>query len=151
MKAYAVLDGGGVKGAALAGCLKGAEQVGVEFVGYGGTSAGSMVALLASIGYSPDEMLGVMCEELDFAELLDDNGVELSRWNDVISEVSAAETTCGRFLTAGRNWWSHRSRLWQVLAANGVYSGQRLEIKLKELIVRKHRCFENARQLLLLT
>ncbi len=35
MRAYAILDGGGVKGAALAGCLKAAEELGIEFAGYG--------------------------------------------------------------------------------------------------------------------
>ena len=57
MKAYAVFDGGGVKGAALAGALTAAEQEKIEFQGYGGTSAGSIVALLASIGYTGKEIL----------------------------------------------------------------------------------------------
>jgi len=47
MKAFVILDGGGVKGAALAGCLAAAEDRGIEIVAYGGTSAGSIVALLA--------------------------------------------------------------------------------------------------------
>jgi NTE family protein len=58
MKAYAILDGGGVKGAALVGCLKAAEELGIEFVGYGGTSAGSIIALLASVGYTVAELEG---------------------------------------------------------------------------------------------
>ena len=50
MQAYAVFDGGGVKGAALAGCLKAAQESKIEFVGFGGSSAGSIVALLATAG-----------------------------------------------------------------------------------------------------
>jgi len=50
MKAYAILDGGGIKGAALAGCLAAAEELRIEFAGYGRTSAGCIVALLASLG-----------------------------------------------------------------------------------------------------
>jgi hypothetical protein len=41
MRANAIYAGGGVKGAALAGCLRAAEQQGVKFVGHGGTSAGA--------------------------------------------------------------------------------------------------------------
>ena len=69
MKAYAVFDGGGVKGAALAGALKAAQTNGIEFVGYGGSSAGSIVALLATVGYTGDELEGVMTEELSLASV----------------------------------------------------------------------------------
>ena len=48
MKRYAILAGGGVKGVALAGCLAASQEKGIRFEGYGGTSAGSIVALLAS-------------------------------------------------------------------------------------------------------
>ena len=50
MKAYAIFDGGGALGAALAGCFAAAREQGIEFVGYGGTSAGSIVALLGAVG-----------------------------------------------------------------------------------------------------
>lgn len=60
MKAYAVLSGGGVKGAALAGCLDAATHHGIEFAGFGGTSAGSIVALLASVGYDGKKIAGLM-------------------------------------------------------------------------------------------
>jgi NTE family protein len=70
MKAYAVMDGGGVKGAALAGCLLAAEEAGIRFVGYGGTSAGSIVALLACVGYSGAELEHIMTAELKLGEFL---------------------------------------------------------------------------------
>ena len=71
MQAYAVMDGGGMKGAALAGCLQAAEKFGIEFIGFGGTSAGSIVALLACIGYAGDELLGeLMTTELKPGKLL---------------------------------------------------------------------------------
>ncbi|WP_434139509.1 patatin-like phospholipase family protein [Photobacterium leiognathi] len=57
MEAYAVFEGGGVKGAALAGALAAAKENNIDFVGYGGASAGSIVAFLATIGYSPEELL----------------------------------------------------------------------------------------------
>ncbi|GAB1539992.1 hypothetical protein NUACC21_26610 [Scytonema sp. NUACC21] len=78
MEAYAILDGGGVKGAALVGCLQAAEVGGIKFIGYGGTSAGSIVALLASVGYSPEQIREIMIEEINFNDFLDgaDNNLE---------------------------------------------------------------------------
>ncbi|MBM3819177.1 MAG: patatin-like phospholipase family protein [Acidimicrobiia bacterium] len=78
MKAYVVLDGGGVKGAALAGCLKAAEEHQIQFEGYGGTSAGSIVATLAAVGYTPDELRQVLVNELRFSSFLDDAGKSLA-------------------------------------------------------------------------
>ncbi|MFS1902355.1 patatin-like phospholipase family protein [Vibrio lentus] len=60
MEAYAVFEGGGVKGAALAGALHAAQENKINFVGYGGASAGSIVAFLATLGYSPTELLQVL-------------------------------------------------------------------------------------------
>ena len=54
MKAYVIFAGGGVKGAALAGAYYAIEQHldvnGIQ--GFGGTSAGSLVATLGSIGFN---------------------------------------------------------------------------------------------------
>lgn len=79
MKAYAILAGGGVRGAALAGALKAAEELGINFVGYGGTSAGSIVALLACVGFTGDELYQIMTQEIKFNDFLDDDGVALER------------------------------------------------------------------------
>ena len=64
MRAYGILDGG-VKGAALAGCLAAGEEQGVQFLGFGGTSAGSIVATLASVGYN-GKGLGELLVGLEF-------------------------------------------------------------------------------------
>jgi NTE family protein len=69
LEAYAIFDGGGMLGAALAGGLKAAEDRGIKFTGFGGTSAGSIIALLASVGYSGEE-IGKIIVDTDFAELL---------------------------------------------------------------------------------
>ncbi len=79
MNAYAVLDGGGVLGAALVGCLKAAEHLQIKFVGFAGTSAGSVVALLSAVGYPPDELHAIMIDEVDFSQFLDDGGRRLDR------------------------------------------------------------------------
>lgn len=78
MKAYAILAGGGVKGIALAGCLAAAQNKGIEFVGYGGTSAGSIIALLGAVGYSGSQIRDLMRTK-SFTSFLDDNGYELEK------------------------------------------------------------------------
>ena len=52
---FAVLSGGGVKGAAFLGALEEAQKY-VRFVGWGGASAGSIVAALMACGYQIDEL-----------------------------------------------------------------------------------------------
>jgi len=84
MKAYAILDGGGVKGAALAGCLKAADEHNIQFKGYGGTSAGSIIALLACVGYTADEIQTIMTEEIEFSMFLDDGGLALERLKTIL-------------------------------------------------------------------
>jgi NTE family protein len=96
MRAYGIFDGGGVKGAALAGCLAAAQEQGITFVGYGGTSAGSMVALLAAVGYTGKE-LGQVLIDLDFRTLLEANGSKLER-------VQATAVKVAQGLRGG--WWS---------------------------------------------
>ncbi len=88
MQTYAIFDGGGVKGAALAGCLKAARDSGIEFVGYGGTSTGSIVALLATVGYSGDEIGDIMVNELDLGKLLADVKQPLKDLKDVRAKIA---------------------------------------------------------------
>lgn len=137
MKAYAVLDGGGVKGAALAGCLKGAEEFGIEFAGFGGTSAGSIVALLASIGYTPDELRNVMCRDLNFSDFLDDSGKEMTRWGTTVKALLQPKTMGGRLMKGGQLWLTHGADFKERVEQLGIYGGANLEAKLKVLITRK--------------
>lgn len=75
LQAYAILDGGGMLGCALAGCLLAAEQEGIRFCGYGGTSAGSLVATLSSVGYSAAELEKLLIETEFHNEVLGGDGV----------------------------------------------------------------------------
>ncbi len=100
MKAYAILDGGGVLGAALVGCVKACERMGIELVGYAGTSAGSIVALLASVGYTADEMVEVMCRQVDFEDFLDDRGVLLGSFAELMRSPGLGGVI--------RHWWALR-------------------------------------------
>ena len=70
INAYAVFDGGGVKGIAFAGALKAVRNSNIEFVGYAGASAGAIIAYLSSIGYTGDEIFDKI-QSIDFIGLLD--------------------------------------------------------------------------------
>ncbi len=56
MKVGLALSGGGIKGAAHIGVLQALEEAGIEINIISGTSAGSIVAMLYSIGYKPIEI-----------------------------------------------------------------------------------------------
>jgi NTE family protein len=129
MNAYAILDGGGVKGAALVGCLKAAQERGVVFAGYGGTSAGSIVALLAAVGFDPDELRSIMVDEIVFRDFLDDGGIELTNLKNLPSNL-------GSKLALGRYYWRNRSLLGRIGKDFGLYNARKLqtflETKIKE-------------------
>lgn len=131
MKAYAILDGGGVKGAALAGCLRAAEEQGIEFLGYGGTSAGSIVAFLASLGYSGDDLRRIMTQQIRFKDFLDDSGVSLNRLKNLPDKLN-------------RQWWAapwilwrHRDLIQKLVKEFGLYDAGRLQRFLLEKALEK--------------
>lgn len=67
-----VLEGGGVKGAAYAGAIAVLDRNGLlaPIKRVAGTSAGSIVALMVALGYTPDEIMNVMLG-LDFNKFRD--------------------------------------------------------------------------------
>lgn len=140
MKAYAVFDGGGVKGAALAGALTAAEQEKIEFQGYGGTSAGSIVALLASIGYTGKEILNRLKTDVHPLKMLDDDGTLCRNALKAVSEgVELIEKQ--KFGCMGRNalgFLSRNQKLIQKVKQDlGLYTGDNLKGILHSLIVKK--------------
>ncbi|WP_426817787.1 patatin-like phospholipase family protein [Winslowiella sp. 2C04] len=68
--AYAVFDGGGVKGIAFAGALKAVSESNIKFAGYAGASAGAIIAFLSSIGFTGDEIFKKI-QFIDFIGLLE--------------------------------------------------------------------------------
>lgn len=132
MQAYAILDGGGIKGAALAGALKAAWDENIEFVGYGGTSAGSIIALLATLGYNGDELEQVMTEELPLKELAQDLKPALKSMQKIVATLSSPG------LLTGPKLWFHKSVFESLSKDLGFCSGAKLTESLLKLCVRKH-------------
>lgn len=136
MKAYVILDGGGVKGAALAGCLAAAEDQGVEIIGYAGTSAGAIVATLAVVGYSGREILELMKTTAHPKSVLDDSGSLLVQARHLgehcIKTVNCDKST---ILKAISLWGVHKQQPFQLLLREtGLYRGQKLREVLIHLI-----------------
>lgn len=142
MKAYAVLDGGGVKGPALAGCLAAAEEAQIEFVGYAGTSVGSLIALMAALGYNANEMKDIVCEEVPFASLLDDGGDRLKRWEAAFSKLADCGSVSGKFALVSE-LFAMRGEILNMTRGFGIYDGHKLENKTRELIGRKFARFKD--------
>ena len=73
-KSILVLSGGGIKGIAVLGAVHKLEVMGLikNITTYAGTSIGSYISLLLSIGYTADEIFEI-CEELDFSKIIDSN------------------------------------------------------------------------------
>lgn len=63
-----VLSGGAAKGIAHIGVLKALEELGIKVNRLSGTSAGAIVAVFYSYGYSPEEMLEIL-EEINWLKL----------------------------------------------------------------------------------
>lgn len=137
MRAYAIYAGGGVKGAALAGCLRAAEHQGVKFIGHGGTSAGSMIALMAAAGYNGEELEKILVEELDFRSLLEDHGQRLQQTQAKVERISSA-VQAGGFL---RKLWAINVTapgvLRELASGLGLYQGGRLKDFLLKKIKQK--------------
>jgi NTE family protein len=124
MKTYVILAGGGVKGIALAGCLAAAEDKGLEFVGYGGTSAGSIVALLGAVGYKGSEIRDLMRLE-SFASFLDDGGTELEALKGLAKVIF--EDSRLKPVRVAKRLFSERKLIRKLYSEVGLYGAANLE------------------------
>ncbi|MDX2378480.1 MAG: patatin-like phospholipase family protein [Acidimicrobiia bacterium] len=75
LKADLVLEGGGVKGIALAGALKVLEDAGYTFPRVAGTSAGAIIGALVAAGVGADDLHTIMLDT-DFKEFMDEGSVQ---------------------------------------------------------------------------
>lgn len=140
MKAYAILDGGGVKGAALVGALTAAEEHHIEWLGFGGTSAGSIVATLAACGYAAHELKEIVVDH-PFTELLDDGTGHLALEAIQLSKDLVARIAHGLTLWSGlsikRMLKSHGKLLTSLQGDLGIYAGDKLRQWLAQKIKAK--------------
>ncbi|MFO0956160.1 MAG: patatin-like phospholipase family protein [Isosphaeraceae bacterium] len=136
LKAYAIFDGGGVLGAALAGCLCAAQEYGIEFVGYGGTSAGSLIATLGAVGYSGDELKQAVIGT-DFRDFLRDRGRLVAEFQAHSGHLLQLASGMGprSLWTAWRSYAWIQERIGRDL---GIDDGKVFKDKLRELIANRH-------------
>jgi NTE family protein len=131
MKAFAIFAGGGVKGAAFPGCLKATEEKNIEFVGYGGTSAGSIVALLTSVGYSSDELKQILVDH-PFTDLLDEPVEDLRTLRSIPRMFEKS-----MYGAAISLWWNHVELLEKLKLRLGLNGGAVMKAFLQQKIRNK--------------
>lgn len=136
MQAYCVLAGGGAKAACFPGALAAAKANDVEFLGYGGTSAGALVATLAAVGYEGEDIHKIFAE-LQLAELLPDSGELIESLRDRVRGAASAlerKTTLGQGLGL-RSEWKKAKPIIQLLSSElGLYDPSILGDRLRDLI-----------------
>jgi NTE family protein len=129
LRAYAVLQGGGIKGPALAGAVAAAQQAGLGFVGYGGTSAGAIVATLFATGYRGPEIKNILTTKVHPRSLLDENTTARSRLSILLDVFRSAKSLLGAStsqLRIIRFLWENRDAIEMLRTMHGVglYSGE---------------------------
>ena len=86
MKYDCVMEGGGVKGTALAGAMEAIESKGFTPSHLAGSSAGAITAAVRAAGYTPDEMKSIL-SEVDYKDFQDGSKWKIKRmidfWNHV--------------------------------------------------------------------
>lgn len=88
MKAYGIFAGGGVKGVALAGALAAANRKQIKFLGYGGASAGAIIAYLAAIGLKGDEIYLKMIRQPFKEMIFEDQGKRFFSLKKSFTDIS---------------------------------------------------------------
>ncbi len=137
MYANIVFAGGGVKGSILGGCFAACEEAGVTPIGFGGTSAGSIVALLASVGYSGNELRKILTET-SFLEFLDDDGIKLQRLKEdfeLASQVIPQDSWSPKVVA--NKWKCYRRVKKHFPSTRGLYDGNRLVDFLVDKVARQ--------------
>lgn len=104
-----VLEGGGVKGIAIAGAYTVLEKAGYSFHRIAGTSAGAIVAALMAAGYTASELKAVI-DTVEYPRFADPGFID-------------------RFGIAGKSL--------SVLFEKGIYEGQYLENLVADLLAKK--------------
>src|SRR3989344_1272490 len=109
-EAYAVFEGGGVKGTALVGAIAKTFELGYTFSYVAGTSAGAIVASLIAAGYKATELKNIL-DGVDYLKFMDE-GPE-----DKIPLVG---------------------KVVSIISQKGIYEGDYFESWLRDLLARKN-------------
>lgn len=125
-KVGVVLSGGGAKGVAHIGALKVIEEAGIPIDYIVGTSMGSIIGGLYSIGYTP-EQLDSMVKKQDWTFLLSDR---IKRSQQTMSEREKSETYVLSLPLTGKGFKEQ--------ASGGVIKGQNLANLFSDLTVGYH-------------
>jgi NTE family protein len=132
MKAYAIFDGGGALGAALAGCFAAAREQGIEFVGYGGTSAGSIVALLGAVGFDGPAMERFLVDT-SFGDFLGAAGAPIEGFKARARSI-LADLESGRWHRTLAALWRLRGLVRDLAPELGIDDGETLKrVLLREI------------------
>lgn len=125
-KVGVVLSGGGAKGVAHIGALKVIEEAGIPIDYIVGTSMGSIIGGLYSIGYTPQQ-LDSMVKKQDWTFLLSDR---IKRSQQTMSEREKSETFVLSLPLTGKRFKEQ--------ASGGVIKGQNLANLFSDLTVGYH-------------
>lgn len=98
MKAYGIFAGGGVKGAALAGALEASKRKNIEFLGYGGASAGAIIAYLAALGYDGNEIYLKMIRQPFKKMLFEDEGERFFLLKSRLATYQSSQSSSRKYL-----------------------------------------------------
>lgn len=107
MKLGLALAGGGVKGAAHIGVIKALEENNIKIDAVAGTSMGSIVAALYSMGYSPEKMLEIF--KFFSKEMLKTNA----------------------------SYYAENFKISKHILGYGLYSGETIEMAIKQCAIAK--------------
>lgn len=115
-----VLSGGGAKGAAHIGVLKVIEEYNIPIDYILGTSAGSIVAAMYSVGYTPEEIQKTITE-LDFRKLFTNSSSR--ELKDIVQKTNASKYPLT--LSINKNY--------DLSLPMGVLTGEHIYLQLKEI------------------
>lgn len=144
LDAFGVFEGGGAKGLAHVGALKACEDLGINFLAVGGTSAGAIIAALVAAKYKADEIYKADTDKEKIIEAADpfqnpgplfccdftkffeaDALIDLYEVNQGLRETFSEDTpgSCGiaRFL------WKYRKQLELIKSNLGILKVDRFE------------------------
>lgn len=137
LDAYIILDGGGVKGAALAGCLHALEIAKVRPKGFGGCSAGAIVAALGASGFTGNEIASKM-RELALNNLLDDDQPSIDSLKEFVADAHKSLRSRLNPIPPAIRLKKHKALLQRLETGFGLHSGDKIQNHVIDLILEKH-------------